>query len=291
MSTMHTLFESAEEFSSSEISDELITALAAGQWWAIVEASVLISEHPEYGYLISGQWGETVETGETSCPTSLVFSDVSEKADSGDGPKLKTPEPLRQELLQQKPKAFLQGPPMPDNISERQKQKILEPEIAPVCCSQGAPVINTISERSTEASVQQPSSPSDNHFTTESGNSEQASVQAPADPEKSNGQRRSVSGTSTKTVCGTEAQQPSSPSDNHFTNEPGNSEQASVRVPANPEKSIGQRRSVSGTSTKTVCGTEVQQPSSPSDNHFTTESGNSEQTSVQVPADPEKSNG
>ncbi|XDV14795.1 hypothetical protein PO909_014983 [Leuciscus waleckii] len=64
----------------------------------------------------------------------------------GARPKLKTPEPLGQELLQKKPQAFL-----PDNISKRQKQKIPEPEIAPVCCAQGAPVIDKISERSTEA--------------------------------------------------------------------------------------------------------------------------------------------
>ncbi|CAM4727591.1 unnamed protein product [Leuciscus chuanchicus] len=155
MSTMHTLFESAEEFSSSEISDDLITALAAGQWWAIVAASVLISEHPEYGYLISGQSGETVETGETSCPTSLVFSDASEKADSGDGPK-SDPGSLDQidDLCSMFAKCcVISDITMPDNISERQKQKIPEPEIAmSVCCSQGAPVINMISERSTEAS-------------------------------------------------------------------------------------------------------------------------------------------
>ncbi|XP_051725944.1 histone acetyltransferase p300-like [Ctenopharyngodon idella] len=61
-------------------SDELITALAVGKWWAMVEVSSPISEEPEYGGYISGQWGDLVEAQETSCPTSLVFSDASEKA-------------------------------------------------------------------------------------------------------------------------------------------------------------------------------------------------------------------
>ncbi|ROK15863.1 hypothetical protein DPX16_10167 [Anabarilius grahami] len=81
MSTMSTIFsENAEQSSSTEFSDELTTALAAGRWWAIMEVSHPISEEPEYGDLISGQWGETVEAGEASCPTSLVFSDASQKS-------------------------------------------------------------------------------------------------------------------------------------------------------------------------------------------------------------------
>ncbi|XDV50534.1 hypothetical protein PO909_019580 [Leuciscus waleckii] len=47
-----------------------------------MEVSDPISEYPDYEDLISDQWWETVEEGETSCPTSLVFSDASEKAHS-----------------------------------------------------------------------------------------------------------------------------------------------------------------------------------------------------------------
>ncbi|XDV41970.1 hypothetical protein PO909_010739 [Leuciscus waleckii] len=79
---MPTISESAEQSSSTEFSDELTTALAARRWWAIMEVSDPISEYPEYEDLISDQWWETVEEGETSCPTSLVFSDASEKAHS-----------------------------------------------------------------------------------------------------------------------------------------------------------------------------------------------------------------
>ncbi|XP_048042590.1 uncharacterized protein LOC125266180 [Megalobrama amblycephala] len=57
-------------------SDELTMALAAGKWWAMVEIAFPISEEPEYG----GMWGDLVEAQDTSCPTSLVFSDASEKA-------------------------------------------------------------------------------------------------------------------------------------------------------------------------------------------------------------------
>ncbi|XP_048045072.1 uncharacterized protein LOC125267456 isoform X3 [Megalobrama amblycephala] len=57
-------------------SDELTMALAAGKWWAMVEIAFPISEEPEYG----GMWGDLVEAQDTLCPTSLVFSDASEKA-------------------------------------------------------------------------------------------------------------------------------------------------------------------------------------------------------------------
>ncbi|KAK9981056.1 hypothetical protein ABG768_000624 [Culter alburnus] len=57
-------------------SDELTMALAAGKWWAMVEISFPIAEEPEYG----GMWGDLVEAQDTSCPTSLVFGDASEKA-------------------------------------------------------------------------------------------------------------------------------------------------------------------------------------------------------------------
>ncbi|XP_067291075.1 uncharacterized protein [Pseudorasbora parva] len=79
--TMPTIFESAEH--SSEHSHELMVALAAGRWWAITEVSDPISEEPEeYRDLISGQCWGTGEAGRSSCPTSLVFSDASEKASS-----------------------------------------------------------------------------------------------------------------------------------------------------------------------------------------------------------------
>ncbi|XP_039522441.1 serine/arginine repetitive matrix protein 1-like [Pimephales promelas] len=64
----------------------------------------------------------------------------------GARPKLKIPEPLRQELLQQKPYTFLHGPSTPDTSTKRQNQKIPEPEIAPVCCTQGVLVVDKISE-------------------------------------------------------------------------------------------------------------------------------------------------
>ncbi|XP_077101531.1 uncharacterized protein LOC143752279 [Siphateles boraxobius] len=75
--------------------------------------------------------------------------------------KLKIPEPLRQELLQQKPQAFMQGTCMSDKISQRHNLNIsellrreqLQPKplapslkIAPVCSAQGAPSINKISD-------------------------------------------------------------------------------------------------------------------------------------------------
>ncbi|XP_051762046.1 neurofilament heavy polypeptide-like [Ctenopharyngodon idella] len=81
VSSIPTMFsESPEQSSSSEFSDELTTALAEGRWWAIMEVSDPISEENEYVDLISGQWGDTLEAGETSWPTSLAFSDASEKA-------------------------------------------------------------------------------------------------------------------------------------------------------------------------------------------------------------------
>ncbi|KAK9964841.1 hypothetical protein ABG768_005979 [Culter alburnus] len=122
MSTMSTIFsENAEQSSSTQFSDELTTALAAGRWWAIVEVSHPISEEPEYGDLISGQWGETVEAGEASCPTSLVFSVASEKAQrmfqhSGfSDAKLKTTKQRRQKTMQGAPvpSRSKQGTPVP----------------------------------------------------------------------------------------------------------------------------------------------------------------------------------
>ncbi|XP_016329500.1 neurofilament heavy polypeptide-like [Sinocyclocheilus anshuiensis] len=83
ISTIPTSFpESAVQSSSSELSDELTTALAAGWWWAIMEVSSPISEEPEYGDLTSVQWWGTIKAGENPCPPSLVFSDESEKAES-----------------------------------------------------------------------------------------------------------------------------------------------------------------------------------------------------------------
>ncbi|RXN11067.1 neurofilament heavy polypeptide-like protein [Labeo rohita] len=48
------------------------------------QVSSPISEEPEYGDLTSVQWWGTIEAGERSCPTSLGFSDESEKAESGE---------------------------------------------------------------------------------------------------------------------------------------------------------------------------------------------------------------
>ncbi|KAK9953665.1 hypothetical protein ABG768_017642 [Culter alburnus] len=74
VSSIPTMFPESPEFS-----DELATALAEGRWWAIMEVSDPISAENENVDLISGQWGETVEAGGTSCPTSLL-SGASEKA-------------------------------------------------------------------------------------------------------------------------------------------------------------------------------------------------------------------
>ncbi|CAM4698576.1 unnamed protein product [Leuciscus chuanchicus] len=56
--------ENGGESLSPEFSDELTVALAAGRWWAIMEVSRPISEEPEYRYLTSGLWWETVEAEE-----------------------------------------------------------------------------------------------------------------------------------------------------------------------------------------------------------------------------------
>ncbi|RXN33225.1 nascent polypeptide-associated complex subunit muscle-specific form-like protein [Labeo rohita] len=82
MSTIPASFPECAVSSSSELSDELITALAAGRWWAIMEVSSPISEEPEYGDLSSVKWWGTVQAGESSCPTSLAFSDDSGKTES-----------------------------------------------------------------------------------------------------------------------------------------------------------------------------------------------------------------
>ncbi|XP_059402309.1 neurofilament heavy polypeptide-like [Carassius carassius] len=83
LSTMPPSFsESTVQSSSPELSDELIAALAAGRWWAIMEVSSPISEEPEYGDLTSVQWQGTIEAGETLCPKSVVFRDECEKAES-----------------------------------------------------------------------------------------------------------------------------------------------------------------------------------------------------------------
>ncbi|XDV45989.1 hypothetical protein PO909_013976 [Leuciscus waleckii] len=120
--------ESTEQSLCPELSDELTMALAAGEWWAIMEVSHPISEEPEYGDLTSGLWWGTVEAGETPCPTSGTLPDNITKR-----PKLKIPEPLRRELLQQRPQAYSpQGAPM----SARSTQGAP----VPTKSQQGAPV-------------------------------------------------------------------------------------------------------------------------------------------------------
>ncbi|KAL1247844.1 hypothetical protein QQF64_023220 [Cirrhinus molitorella] len=129
MSTIPTNFpESAVQSSFPELSDELTAALAAGQWWAIMKVSSPLSNEPEYEDLTSVQWWGTMEAGETSCPTSLVFSDKSEKAESlhsgFSDATMKTIEHQRK-WRQKEP----QGPPVPagsekakcgDSISTKQ---------------------------------------------------------------------------------------------------------------------------------------------------------------------------
>ncbi|ROI79310.1 hypothetical protein DPX16_7198 [Anabarilius grahami] len=83
VSSIPTMFPERPEQSSSKFSDELVTALAEGRWWAIMEVSDPISAENEYVDLISGQWGETVEAGGTSRPTSLL-SGASEKIPKSD---------------------------------------------------------------------------------------------------------------------------------------------------------------------------------------------------------------
>ncbi|RXN12653.1 neurofilament heavy polypeptide-like protein [Labeo rohita] len=70
----------------------------------MMEVSCPLSEEPEYVDLTSVQWRGSVEAGETLCPTSLVFGDESEKAESQDSgfpdETLKTKEPWRQKKTQ-----------------------------------------------------------------------------------------------------------------------------------------------------------------------------------------------
>ncbi|RXN18640.1 forkhead box N3-like protein [Labeo rohita] len=107
MSTIPTSFSESAVSSSSELSDELTTALAAGRWWAIMEVSSPISEEPEYGDLTSVQWWGTMEAGESSCPTSLAFSDESGKTESPysgvSDETLNTKDPWRQKKTQSAP--------------------------------------------------------------------------------------------------------------------------------------------------------------------------------------------
>ncbi|XDV46939.1 hypothetical protein PO909_016741 [Leuciscus waleckii] len=211
---------STEQSLCPELSDELTMALAAGEWWAIMEISHPISEEPEYGDLTSGLWWGTVEAGETPCPTSLkstkqkkaegapvptrsqqessvyasskklnptsslAFKDASEKALNSDK-TLKTTEQQRkwrQKKPQEAPVAAespqgalvptglphgapvpksLQRPPVPapkgtltDNISKRPKLKIPEPlrgelllQRPQASSPQGAPIPNKTSKR------------------------------------------------------------------------------------------------------------------------------------------------
>ncbi|ROL52503.1 hypothetical protein DPX16_6187 [Anabarilius grahami] len=103
-------------------SDELTLALAAGKWWAMVEISSPISEEPEYGGHISGQWGDLVEAQDTSCPTSLVFSDASEKAQR-----------------RSQHSGFLDATP---KTTKQSRQKIAQGGPVPARSKQGAPVPN-----------------------------------------------------------------------------------------------------------------------------------------------------
>ncbi|XP_077083325.1 uncharacterized protein LOC143736508 [Siphateles boraxobius] len=145
---MATIFESAEQSSSTEFSDELTTALAAGRWWAIMEVSDPISEDAEYGDLIPGQWGGTVEAKETSMPTSLVFSDASEAAHSQHSgfsdAKLKITPQWRQKMMQGA--TFLsrstQGAPVPTRSTQGAPVPTRSTQGAPVPTrsTQGAPV-------------------------------------------------------------------------------------------------------------------------------------------------------
>ncbi|XP_042602761.1 neurofilament heavy polypeptide-like [Cyprinus carpio] len=134
MSTIPTSFaESAVQSSSSELLDELTTALAAGRWWAIMEVSSPLSEEPEYGDLTSlrslyssfsdatlsapipprSQKGAPVPAyaEKRDHTSSLVFSNALEKAESlhsgFSDAKLKTTEQQRK-WRQKKP----QGPPL-----------------------------------------------------------------------------------------------------------------------------------------------------------------------------------
>ncbi|KAG1968286.1 hypothetical protein F2P79_003240 [Pimephales promelas] len=56
---MPTIFESADQSSSTEYSDELTAALAAGRRWAIMDVSDPIPEDYEHDYSISDQCNTT----------------------------------------------------------------------------------------------------------------------------------------------------------------------------------------------------------------------------------------
>ncbi|KAK9969773.1 hypothetical protein ABG768_027920 [Culter alburnus] len=101
VSSIPTMFsESPEQSSSSKFPDELTTALAEGRWWAIMEVSDPMSEETSRPVdLISGQWGGTVEAVETSWPTSLAFSEASEKHSDFADETLKTSKQWRQNAL------------------------------------------------------------------------------------------------------------------------------------------------------------------------------------------------
>ncbi|XP_039513106.1 uncharacterized protein LOC120468635 [Pimephales promelas] len=109
-STMPAIFENVE------LSEELTTALAAGRWWAIMEVSDPIPDDYQFDFSISEEWGETEEAGATSRPSSLVFSDASEKAHfqhSGfSDAKLKTTPEWRRKRTQGEP--FSSRSPVPD---------------------------------------------------------------------------------------------------------------------------------------------------------------------------------
>ncbi|XP_039532213.1 uncharacterized protein LOC120482203 [Pimephales promelas] len=66
--------------SSTELSEELTSALAAGRWWAIMEVSDPI---PEYDFSVSEEWGQTKEAGATSSSSSLVLSEKAHFLHSG----------------------------------------------------------------------------------------------------------------------------------------------------------------------------------------------------------------
>jgi len=69
--------------SSTELSEELTSALAAGRWWAIMEVSDPIPDDYEYDFSVSEEWGQTKEAGATSSSSSLVLSEKAHFLHSG----------------------------------------------------------------------------------------------------------------------------------------------------------------------------------------------------------------
>ncbi|XP_039532209.1 uncharacterized protein LOC120482199 [Pimephales promelas] len=142
--------------SSTELSEELTSALAAGRWWAIMEVSDPIPDDYEYDFSVSEEWGDTKEAGATSSSSSLVLSEKAHFLHSGISDEtLKTIPEWRQKRTQgahfsSRSRHEAPVPRVPVSAS-----KVLTysshgapmQKIEPLTCAQAALVIKKISER------------------------------------------------------------------------------------------------------------------------------------------------